>query len=511
MVIELTAVRAVSPVLGSSVYTWTSVMGVVLLGLAGGNYIGGYFIDKYKSRKTIAIFLLGASFFIGLIPFFIKGISFFILNDFSLLSRILLVSFTLFLLPSFFLGCLYAPTLKLYSSATKSKCLGVQSGVISSLWSLGSIVGTFLTGFFLTGVIGTTNSFLIVSFIFLIFSSILFLGFSPKKIFYKDKKFLLAIIFIVVMLVVILLYEERDKKIIFSDESDYYKISVVDKFLFGKETRLLFLDIDSHGVEDKTGADLDIYTSIYPVISIFKKDVEDIFIIGGGAYDIAKKFYNFYDGVNIIVSEIDPEVTEVAEEFFNLNDYPIITKVGDSRLILGGIDKKFDVVYGDAYNAFISIPWHLVTFQFNELVKNHLKEGGIYILNFMSSLEGDNSEFFDSMFKTFKKTFDNLYVFAYGGDKTSPQNIIFVAVNSKESISSEYLLTKLKEVKGGEKLLDKVVPTETLIISPTATVLTDDFAPVEKLMSSLINNYFNFYSKFFYSIFFNSLSAPSAK
>ena len=40
MVIELVASRILAPYIGVSLYTWTSIIGVILTGIAIGNYIG---------------------------------------------------------------------------------------------------------------------------------------------------------------------------------------------------------------------------------------------------------------------------------------------------------------------------------------------------------------------------------------------------------------------------------------------------------------------------------------
>jgi len=496
MIVELTAARAVAPVIGSSVYTWTSVIGVILLGLSIGGYVGGYLIDKYKSTRMLSIFLFSAAFFIGLIPFILKNISYFVLADLSILNIILLISITLFFLPAIFLGCLSPTILKLYSEDIEN--IGKQFGSITALWSLGSIVGTFLTGFYLTGTIGTSNSFFFVSFM-LFLLAITILVVSRKSSVKKQILFS----FLIFSLVFICFAEEQkinNNNLIFSSESNYYKIAVIDDLFMGEDVRFLFLDFDSHSVENKDSENLNIYTAIHPIFSVFKDDIKDIFVIGGGSYKIAKNFSDFYKGAEIVVSEIDPEVTKVAEDFFNLRDYPIKTINEDVRFTLNNSEKKYDVIYGDAYNSFISVPWYLTTFEFNEVIKKSLKDKGVYLVNFISSLEGEN-QLFESMLKTFKETFVNFYVIAYGANKEDVQNIVLLGINSDEKISHDELVDRIKKIENGENLWNKVVPQDGLSVSKNALVLTDDFAPIERLMRPLINNYFSDYSKFFYLLF----------
>jgi len=494
MVVELVAARAIAPFVGSSVYTWTSVIGMVLLGLSVGSYAGGYLIDKYKSVNTLSWFFLLSAFFICLIPFILKYVPYFVFIELSILNRVLLISLVLFFLPSVFLGCLYPSILKLYSKEIKH--LGKQSGIISCLWSLGSISGTFLTGFYFIGAIGTSNSFFIIAGTLFLLSFLLF-AFSEEWP-YKKVALFLTLTTLILSVFYFIGLERENNKIIFNSESDYYKITIVQGLFWGEPSKILFLDFDSHSVERIDGEDMDAYPAIYPVFSVFKNDIKDIFTIGGGSYTIAKSFSDFYVDSKVTVSEIDPEVTAAAENFFDLGKYPIKTVIGDGRVFLQENQIKYDLIYGDAYNSFISVPWHLTTFEFNELTKAHLKENGLYVVNFISSLEGENAEFFESMLETFKKTFNNFYIFAYGRNRIIPQNIVLIGLNSDSRISHNELIKKVIKIKNGQNLYHKIVSVDSLRDTSQAQILTDDFAPVEKLMRPLINNYFNSYSKLFY-------------
>ena len=44
------------------------------------------------------------------------------------------------------------------------------------------------------------------------------------------------------------------------------------------------------------------------------------------------------------------------------------------------VDKRYNLVFGDAFNDF-SIPYHLTTHEFIELLRSHMTDDGIYILN----------------------------------------------------------------------------------------------------------------------------------
>jgi len=296
--------------------------------------------------------------------------------------------------------------------------------------------------------------------------------------------------------------KNEGKNVVFSKETNYYKIRVVDidNFLNFSNSRILFLDSDSHSVENKNGEDLPIYTNIYPVFTVFNKNIKDIFTIGGGSYSIAKRFSEFYPESKVSVSEIDPEVTKTAENYFNLKQYPINTIFEDGRVYLQKNEKKYDLIFGDAYNSFITVPWHLMTFEFNELVKSRLEKDGVYAVNFISTLKDEN-DFFKSMLTTFKKTFDNFYIFVYGETEENPQNIILVGVNSDKTMGYDELLKEVGKVKNGEFLSQRIIPNNSLKNLSNTLVLRDDFSPVEFLMLPLVDQYLKYNTKFFYALF----------
>jgi predicted membrane-bound spermidine synthase len=498
MTFEFTSARIITPFIGASVFTWTSVIGMILFGLSTGSYIGGYFIDKYKKENVLSFFLFLSSFSVAVVPFFANKSPYFVSLDLSILITAVLISFVLFFTPSLFLGLLYPAILKLYLRDIEN--LGKQYGVVSIFFTFGSILGTFLTGFYFIGKIGSSNTFFTISVVLFIFA-VLFLFLNKHSLKYLIIIFTMAICLLLIIFCFNWIKNKNGNgNMVFSKETDYYKIKVVDRLLNFSNSRILFLDFDSHSVESKNREDLPVYTNIYPVFSVFNEKIKNIFVIGGGSYSIAKNFSKFYANSEVLVSELDPEVTKTAENFFNLKQYPISTISDDGRVYFQKTSKKYDLIFGDAYNSFISVPWHLSTLEFNELAKSHLKENGIYAVNFISALNGENSDFFKSMVGTFKKTFNNFYIFAYGATEEQPQSIILVGVNSNNKIEYQELAKKIYGIKNGEFLSRKIVQNELFKNSSDALILRDDFSPVESLMQPLINNYFKYYSTFYYSL-----------
>lgn len=488
MVLELTSTRILASYLGVSIYTWTSIIGIILLGLSLGSYVGGFLIDKYCSLRTVFIFFILSSLFTAFIPILAVKTPFFIFLDLSILPTIILVSLILFFLPAFFMGTLYPAILKLYS--VNFEKIGFQAGKLSFFWSIGSIVGTFLTGFYFISYLGNNAT--------IFFASIIL--FINGLFFYRPKirNLIVLIIFLIAIIYFSALISGRNSDI-YNHQSAYYNIRVIDVVndILGK-SRALLLDFDVHSVEKSDDGHSVFYPEIYPVFSVFKERFDNILVLGGGSYSIAKNFFNFYKNAEVTVVEIDPAVTKAAEDFFDLKSYPINTIFMDGRVFLQKDDKKYDLIFGDTFNSFMSLPWHLTTKEFNDLIKSRLAENGIYAVNFISAFKGKNSAFFQSMFSTFKQTFDNYQIFSFGDLSLYPQNIILVGINSDIRIDPEVLKEKIRGLENGEflssRLISKTFPNSDSLI------LTDNFAPVEKLMMPLINSQFHDYASFYYSL-----------
>jgi len=154
MTLELTASRIIGKHLGASLYTWTSVIGVILAGITLGNWLGGWLADRFDRYRSLGWMYLLASIFSASVLFLEQTVSY--------LERpagldwplwVLTVVSLLFLLPAIALGA----TSPLIASLALSKShrLGATVGNVYAWGACGSIVGTFLTGFFLVDRLGS--------------------------------------------------------------------------------------------------------------------------------------------------------------------------------------------------------------------------------------------------------------------------------------------------------------------------------------------------------------------
>lgn len=156
MTLELTASRLVAKTVGSSLYTWTSVIGVVLAGITLGNFLGGWLADRFDRTRALGwMYLFGS----------VSCASVLWMDQlmaplprpamFSWPGWVLTVVATMFLLPSLALGTI--SPLVASMALSRSTRLGTTVGSVYAWGALGSIIGTFLTGFYLMDVWGARS------------------------------------------------------------------------------------------------------------------------------------------------------------------------------------------------------------------------------------------------------------------------------------------------------------------------------------------------------------------
>src|SRR3989344_3582806 len=154
MILELAGSRIVAPYFGTTIFTWTSLIGVILGSLSIGYWLGGKLADRKVSLRILSILLFANSLLCLCIYFLSNEILHFIFLHFKQISSGALVSSTvLFTLPSIIFGMIvpYVAKFKITSLHTSGKAVGN----LYAISTVGSIVGTFLTGYYLLSVLGS--------------------------------------------------------------------------------------------------------------------------------------------------------------------------------------------------------------------------------------------------------------------------------------------------------------------------------------------------------------------
>ena len=116
MVIELIAARILAPHIGVSLYTWTSIIGVILAGIALGNYLGGKIADRYPSPLVLAaIFFVGSLSTIAILPATTLVASADWFGNLPLISNFVLKTSLIFFIPAIVLSMVSPMVIKSFS------------------------------------------------------------------------------------------------------------------------------------------------------------------------------------------------------------------------------------------------------------------------------------------------------------------------------------------------------------------------------------------------------------
>ncbi|MEA3408709.1 MAG: fused MFS/spermidine synthase [Chloroflexota bacterium] len=478
MVIELVASRLIAPRVGVSLYTWTSVIGVILAGISLGNYIGGRLADWRASMTMLgAVFSLASLSTLAILWLNNDFHDFQLSFDAPFMLWIVLYIGAVFLLPSLILGCISPIVVKL--SLTDLERTGRTVGKIYAWSSVGSIVGTFATGFFLIAYLGTKTTILAVA------GLLLALGlWFVSAVSWPRALLRMLVIGGFFAFGIFRLQQGGFLRSECLRESNYFCINVHEVEKGGRQVKELLLDRLVHSYSD-----VDDPTFLaYGYEQIYAQTLEplaeedpamDAFFIGGGGYTFPRYMEATLPESEIVVAEIDPQVTEVAYQHLGLEeDTRIKTFSMDARNYLSweAEPNSFDVVFGDAFNDF-SVPYHLTTLEFDRLVDRVLRKDGLYLVNIVDG--GPYGHFFRAFVGTLQRVFPHVVVIPSSPSWRDDVRTTFVLLASHHpvdlsALSEDY--TPLTE----EELRD-YMQREPYVL------LTDDHVPVDNLMAPVVD------------------------
>lgn len=478
MVIEICAYRLLAPFFGNSVYTWTALIGVILIAFSAGGYLGGHLADRKMALDLLGWLLAGSA----VLTFFIPALH--TVFALSLSARGLIVgpvmiSLLLFAIPGVLLGAVSPAAVRFYSLTLKDTHVGAAAGTISMLGSLGSFVGTFLSGFFLLSTFGVRSIFFGTAAVLLALAVTAF--FLAKNSLKQQAPVILSGVFAFAMSV--LTVPKPKPGVIYEHESFYHHIEVSEQTEGGVTRRVLQLDSTMEGGMDATTGDLILPYQEYWKLALLREpaQVGRALFIGAGAFGMPENVSREFPAATVDVVEIDPQVIEVGRQFFKLDEHPRVkAHAGDARrYLLQNDGKKWDLIFGDAYNGIRQIPPHLATREFFQQIADHLEPKGVFIMNVIAAVSGPKAELTSGMLSTVRKAFPHVEVFAVGYRRDETQNVILMC--SRENLQP--LITGRYTTQGSwqERLLRAHVSAGT--VPRSEYVFTDDHNPVDAIIA----------------------------
>jgi predicted membrane-bound spermidine synthase len=493
LIIEIAAFRIIAPYFGNTLFTTSSIIGVVLGGLSLGYYLGGWLADKYPKFSTFFLLIFIAGIFSFLIHFFSRTILPVLGYSLDIRWGPPIVSLILFFIPSSILGTMSPFAIKLKTLDLKE--VGKISGRVFFWSTLGSIIGSFLAGFFLILYFGISKIIVFIGFLLTIIGllGIYFSREREDKINFRKPKFFL---FLIIVLIIVLssfldiIFLQKPKSVIFQKDGLYSQITIKEETAQDNKSRVLYLNRIRHSAiflePDELGSE---YLKYYIIYEIINPEAEKVLFLGGGAYAAPRKLLLSQNNIKRVdVVEIEPMLYHLAKQYFRLQEDPrLFNHITDGRRFLKEANENYDLIFADVFSPDGLIPFHFTSREFFLLAKNKLSKNGLFLMNVMGTLEEKKNFLLLSEVKTFESVFKNSYLFAVNSpEKKELQNFILVGFkNDSQKIdfeSKEVLENKNEVVRNLSKNL---VNLESLDLN-TFFIFTDDFAPIEYLTANAI-------------------------
>lgn len=489
LVIEVAATRVLSPYFGNTIYSYSSILGVVLAALSIGYYFGGRLADKRPSPKLFYGIIAAGGASVLLLHLLTITLLPWLSRHLSIISGPLVSSLALFLLPAILLGTLSPFAIKLQQTAASEKGIGTIAGEMFFWSTLGSIAGSLSTGFILTPLFGV-DAIILGTGVFLIT-----LGLLPLMLLNKGRRFR-AISSAALVIAMILAIQAPTaagilaarQGVLYSQDGVYERLLVYDGEFKGRPARYFQQDRSNSGAMYLDSDELVYeYTKYYSLYKLTNPDVRDALVIGGGAYSIPKAIMKDLPQAKVTVSEIEPSLYDLGKKYFNVKDSPkLINSTEDGRRLLANSPSGYDLIFSDVYYSLYSIPHHFTTQEFFRLAHDRLNDDGIFIANLIGTMDRDKPSLFLSEMRTFQTAFPNSYFFAARSPYASgTQNIMFVGIKGDKKLD----LTS-PEITGSSdavirNLAAKAVDPARFNLKEHA-ILTDNYSPVEHFTAPLL-------------------------
>lgn len=479
MILELVGSRVLAPYMGTSTIIWTSLIGIILGSLSLGYWWGGQWSDKNPSPKVLSSIIFMSACLILLISFTNDIVLQFIsLHISDLRLSTVIGASILFIAPSVLLGMVspFAVRIQMESVAQSGKLIGR----LYAISTIGSIVGTFLAGFWLIPTFGIKQIFILLA-VLLVFASILTIA-GGKWI----RRTVVTVLLIGLSLTLDSSKYLYGENLIRDVNSDYSRIWIFDVPGEAPEYAMRFMQIgneNSGAIYLNKKKLVNRYLEFYRLSEHFKSGPKQTLMIGGGASVCPMDFLERNPDSTMDVVEIDPTVTRLAKEYFGLKDSERLSIYDeDGRIFLNRNQKQYDIVFIDAFKSAYSIPHHLTTVESMRHVHAALKEDGIAMMNMIGAVEGPNSQLFQSIYKTIESVF--------------PQTRVFLVRDAKEAQQVQNILLVAFKVKNDHKLYSNNSEMNKYLRNlwyeeirlEDAILLTDNYAPVEGMAQKALPN-----------------------
>ena len=466
---EIAASRLLAPYFGSSTIVWANIIGLILVYLSLGYWLGGKVADRRPDPRLLGLIVIVAALMIALTPFVARPILDLTVRGLDAVSvgaaiGSFFAALALFAVPVTLLGSVAPFAIRLALSNVGEA--GTVAGRLYALSTVGSIVGTFLSALVTIPLIGTQRTMLGAA-VLLVLAGALLLGGLWQ----------LLTVAVAGLLFVPVGTIKAASGLLYETESTYQYIQVVERS-DGSRALKLNEGVAVHSVWHPdsvlTGGEWDMFLLVPPLLD---RPVERMLVIGNAGGTIARAFGLLYPDVVIDGVEIDPKVSEVGRRFLGVDENPNLHVItADGRPYLRLTDERYDLIVVDAYRQ-PYIPFYLATREFFELTRDRLTPGGVLALN-VAAVPGD-----ESLSEAIGSSVLAAYPQAW---RWKPLRFNELVLGLTSPVGRPDLTERVEEAPGAVASLVPLFQGGLEQVAASREALTDDHAPVEWLTDRMI-------------------------
>ena len=481
--IEFAAARLLAPFFGQSLFIWGTLIGLILIYLTIGYYVGGRLADRRPDAHLLFQLTGAAALLTAAIPIVSRPILSLAQSGFAQLSLGLVLGsllsvIVLFAAPVILLGMVSPFVIRL--RIRQLETAGNAAGAVYALSTLGSILGTFIPVFWLIPTYGTRPTIFILAFLLGGISAAGLWGPGARR----------AYLLIPVLIILLGLFSGGAIRAaaygqrLYETESAYNYIQVVK---VGSETQLVLNEGQAvHSVYDPTSDYTHAYWDDVMLARYFGsgRTPQRVAVIGLAGGTIARELTAIEGPVAIDGVELDPKIVEVGRKYFAMNEPNLHVTVADGRYWMATQAQQYDLILVDAYRQ-PYIPFYLTTKEFFANARTHLAPSGVLAVNVGRT--ATDYRLVDALSGTLTAVFPNVSIIDARGRFNN--SVVFA---TDEGTTLEQFRQRAQDETNPklQPIIGEALATGNIRRAyPNGIVFTDDLAPVERLIDDIIVSY----------------------
>lgn len=477
--VEIAAVRLLAPYFGASEVVWANTIGVVLVALSIGYWLGGKIADRRPRMGDLCATVMLAAALTALLPFVAKpllnaGVDALESIEAGAFAGSLLATLALISVPVLVMGMVAPWALRIGIDAVGPAQAGALAGRLYAVSTAGSLFGTLLAALVLVPGVGTRRTFLIFA---LALALAALLGAVPRARFAAVP---VAIAALLALPAGGIKSQAAAGRVIHEEETRNQYARVIER---ADGSRVLELN-EGQAIHSLyrpatvlTGNYWD--TALVLPLAALPREPERIAVLGNAAGTIARAYGRYFPRTYVDGVEIDERLAPIGRRWFGLGGRRFTAIAADARPFLRETGNRYDAIVLDAYRQ-PYIPFYLTTREFFELADDRLTAGGAVIVNVGHPERSDALE--NVLAATMRASFAHVSM-----THTQPTNTMIVA--SDRPIDPSAMVDRAARTHPD---LVPVASREANLLAAAPAggeIYTDDRAPVEWLIDRSIVRY----------------------